>query len=117
MSYDIYLKDESGNPLALPPECPQAIGGTFAVGGRMAELNVTYNYSRVLYRLFPDNGIRSLYGKTGKETISLLDKAISELGNDTCEDYWQATEGNVKVALQGLLSMATHLPEGIWAGD
>ena len=58
-------------------------------------LNVTYNYGHFYYRpeVFGENGIRSIYGKTGAESIPMLEKAISALGDDVDDsDYWNATE-------------------------
>ena len=60
-------------------------------------------------------GIRSIYGKTGAESIPMLEKAISALGDDG--DYWNATEGNAKRALYGLLAFAKMRPDGVWDGD
>ena len=123
MLYDIYLKDPKtydvlNTELAtaeLPFDAPR--GGIFAVGSNRAEFNVTYNYSEILYRLFPDEGIRFLYGKTAQETIPSLEAVIAKLGDDIDPDYWKATEGNVKKALQALLTMAITLPHGVWTGD
>jgi hypothetical protein len=39
------------------------------------------------------------------------------LDDDVSEDYWEATEGNVRVALSGLLFLAQRAPQGIWKGD
>lgn len=116
MSYDIYLKNpETEETLTLPFVPPQ--GGTFSVGSRDAEFNITYNYGKILYSLFPDEGIRFLYGKTAEETTPALVNAIAKLGDDTDPDYWKATEGNVKIALRSLLEMAIALPHGVWDGD
>ncbi len=40
--------------------------------------------------------------------------AISKLGNDVDKNYWEATEGNAKRALHGLLALAKLRPDGIW---
>lgn len=92
-------------------------GGTYAVGGTTElTLNVTYNYSKILYDVIP-GGIRSLYGRTAAETIPTLKNAAESLGNDCDADYWKPTEGNVKRAILQLLSMATMRPDGVWQGD
>lgn len=83
-------------------------------------LNVTYNYGHFYYQpeVFGENGIRSIYGKTGAESIPMLEKAISALGDDVDDsDYWHATEGNAKRALYGLLAFAKMRPDGVWEGD
>ena len=42
---------------------------------------------------------------------------IAQLGNDVGDGYWAPTEGNAKLALIQLLTMARMRPDGIWAGD
>ena len=54
---------------------------------------------------------------TGAESVPVLEGAISKLGDDTDEDYWKPTEGNVKQALEQLLALARMRPDGVWAGD
>ena len=64
-----------------------------------------------------EDGIRTIYGKSGAESIPILEDAISKLGNDVDADYWKATEGNAKRPLMQLLAMAKMRPDGIWEGD
>lgn len=119
MSYDIYLVNPvSKEPLKL--DSPHYMrGGTYAVSGEEeAHLNVTYNYAPHYYRVLDaEKGIRVLYGKSGAESIPLLEKAIALLGDDSDQDYWKATEGNAKAALFQLLSLARMRPDGVWTGD
>lgn len=118
MSYDIDLKDPvTGETLQL--DAPhQMKGGTYCVGGTTeASLNVTYNYSRHFYRVFGEGGIRSIYGKTGAESIPLLAGAIAQLGDDVDADYWAPTEGNAKRALVQLAALAALRPDGVWDGN
>lgn len=120
MSYDIELKDPVTKE-TLVLEHPHFIqGGTYALNGTTEMwLNITYNYSRFYYRpdVFGENGIRSLYGMTGAESIPVLKKAISALGDDVSPDYWEATEGNAKKPLCSLLAFAQMRPDGVWDGD
>ena len=118
MSYDIELKDPvTGCALELD-EPHQMKGGTYALGGSLyAELNITYNYAPFYYNLLGEKGIRVIYGKTGAESIPLLQEAANNLKDDVSDDYWEATEGNAKRALQHLIELAKIKPEGIWAGD
>lgn len=96
----------------------QMKGGTYALGGTpQAWLNITYNYSQHYYRVFGENGIRSIYGKTGAESLPLLEAAVAQLGDDKDEDYWKATEGNAKAALYQLMAFAKMRPDGVWKGD
>lgn len=134
MSYDIELIDPvTGNTLEL--DAPHHMrGGTYALGGTTrAHLNVTYNYSPQFCRVFPPratteaeraewgrnefNGIRTLYGMTGAESLPVLDNAIATLGDDVDPDYWKATDGNAKRALVQLRALAAMRPDGVWAGD
>ncbi len=137
MSYDISLVDPvSRETLAL--DIPHHMrGGTYAVGGTsLAELNVTYNYAPQFTRVFealtvahdgaPDwlkaqadgvQGIRTIYGMTGAQSLPVLERAISQLGDDVDPDYWKATDGNAKRALLQLKALAAMRPDGVWSGD
>lgn len=121
MSYDISLCDPVTHE-PLKADSPHFIaGGMRAMGGtKELWLNVTYNYGHFYYRpeVFGESGIRSIYGKTGAESIPMLEKAISALGDDVDDsDYWHSTEGNAKRALCGLLAFARMRPDGVWDGD
>lgn len=117
MSYDIYLNEPEGGTCQL--EIHGIRGGTYAMGGtNEAWLNVTYNYSKHFHKhVDSEQGIRWLYGKTGKETIPRLAEAISALKPDESDDYWESTEGNARLALMGLKVFAEARPDGVWAGD
>jgi hypothetical protein len=118
MSYDIDLVDPVTRE-TLHTEVPhQMNGGTYALGGTTElTFNITYNYYKHFRRVMGENGIRSIYGKSGAESITILKNAISQLGDDVSEDYWNATEGNAKRSLFSLLAMAQLRPDGIWVGD
>ena len=62
-------------------------------------------------------GIRSIYGKTGAESIPVLRKATEALTDEVAPNYLKTTEGNVKKSLYQLLSMAHMRPDGVWYGD
>ena len=118
MSYDIKLCDAvTGEVLYL--DAPHQIrGGTYCVGEiTEAWLNVTYNYSGHFYRVFGEKGIRTIYGMTGAESIPGIEAAATQLADDATNNYWEATEGNAKRALMGLLAFARLRPDGVWAGD
>lgn len=117
MSYDFDLTDPVTGETLHAEGTHQIRGGTYALGGTTElSLNITYNYSRHFCQIFGSDGIHILNGKTGAETIPLLKEGISKLGNDVQDDYWQATEGNAKQALHGLLAFATMRPDGVWKG-
>lgn len=118
MSYDIDLVDPVSKKVLQLDSPHHMRGGTYALGGTTdASLNVTYNYSSHFYKHLGDGGIRIIYGKTGAESIPLLQEAISKLGDDVSEDYWEPTEGNAKRALVQLLALARMRPDGVWDGD
>lgn len=118
MSYDISLLDPVTKKTIQFDNEHRVIGGTYALGGTTeAWLNITYNYSEFYYNVFGENGIRTIYDMTGAGSIPILKDAISKLGNDASNNYWDATEGNAKKALHGLLAFAQMRPDGIWYGD
>lgn len=135
MSYDITLKDPVTKK-TLELDSPHQIkGGTYAIGGTQeAWLSITYNYSRWYYKdeVFPSQGIRTIYGMSGAESIPVLKAAISALENSTdeisdeerreCEEqgatgYWMPTKGNAIKPLYSLLAFAQMRPDGVWEGD
>lgn len=80
MSYDIRLIDPVTRE-AIEAEAPHLMqGGTYVQGGT-AELwlNVTYNYGKHYRRVMGDDGIRTIYGMTGAESIPILE-------NEYCGD-------------------------------
>ena len=118
MSYDIRLKDPITKETIQLDKPHQMRGGTYEIGGTQeAWLNVTYNYSEHYYRLFGENGISTIYGLTGAESIPLMKEVASKLGDDISDNYWDATEGNAKKALLQLIALAEMRPDGIWDGD
>ncbi len=119
MSYDIKLCHPVSNEVIELDSPHQLRGGTCAVGGTVeAWLNVTYNYGSHYYRVFDgEEGIRTIYSMSGAESIPVLKKAIAQSGDDISDDYWEATEGNAKAALHGLLALAKLRPDGVWRGD
>lgn len=116
MGYDLRLDRQSGATLELehPHLCR---GGTYARDGTTeCWLSVTYNYYGIFRRFLGEDGIEALYGLTGGESIPFLERAISQLHGDPDENYWRATDGNARAALEDLLALARLRPEGIWSG-
>jgi hypothetical protein len=117
MSYDIDLIDqETKKPAAVENH---EEGGTYAIGGiKEASLNITYNYSKSFYEhLDTEQGIRWLYGKTGKETEQRLASAVAILGTERHDNYWEPTPGNAGYALSILLKWARQHPTAVFEGD
>ena len=118
MSYDICLRDPVTKQTIQLDDHHDIKGGTYALGGTTeAWLNITYNYNRHFRKTMGEEGIRTIYGLTGTESITVLKDAIDKLGDDVSDDYWETTEGNAKKALYGLLTFAELRPDGIWDGD
>ena len=119
MSYDIKLVDPITKELLTVETKHHIAGGNYELGGTHdLWLNVTYNYGHFYYKLIDEEkGIRSIYGMSGAESIPILQKAIDNLGDDVSKRYWDATEGNAKRALLGLLAFAELRPDGVWDGD
>lgn len=112
MSYDLHF---DCGPIAAH----NISGGTYAEGGTSEPwFNITYNYAEHYYRLWPDAGIRSLYGMTARQVVAELDSRIPELVGKPDPDYWSSTEGNAKVALLGLRALAASCPpDAVLNGD
>lgn len=117
MSYDIDLTDPVTGAVLEMDQPHHMRGGTYAMGGttEMA-LNITYNYSKH-YGAIGEAGIRSIYGKTGAESVPMLQRCIDGLSDETDANYWNATPGNAKRALLQLLAFAKMRPDGVWQGD
>lgn len=123
MSYDIRLHDPvSREPIELEAKHFMR-GGTYAIDGTSeAWLNITYNYSKFYYEVEPEKGISSVYGKTGAESIPVLQNMIDQIIKkypklETSENYWNAASGNAIKPLHQLIAMAKMRPDGVWDGD
>ena len=107
-------------------------------GSTELSINITYNYGAILRKVinpvfapltleeaegseevenWEERGIRFLYGMTALEAIPILEEAINKLADDVSDDYWEATEGNVKSALNKLLTLCKMRPDAIISGD
>ena len=94
MSYDIELKHPITHETLVCEVAHQIRGGTYAVGGTQEMwLNITYNYGRFYRRddVFGENGIRTIYGMTGAESIPVLKKAMAALKADSYHQRWYPT--------------------------
>lgn len=113
MSFWVDLNDASDKNVSV---FPFREGGTYdLLGSTEARLNVTYNYSSFYYKhLNPEKGLRWLDGKRASETIEALASAVTVLGTEQDEDYWEPTAGNAGYALSILLGWAKQYPDAIW---
>lgn len=114
MSYDVSIINKDTNKEVTITTKHQIRGGTYCLGGtNELSVNITYNYSPFFKKVLGDKGIRVLNGMEIKESIPLLEEAISKLGDDVDENYWAPTEGNAKEALINLVQLAKLCPEYI----
>ena len=77
--------------------------------------SVTYSYVDILCDKLGQHGLYEIDGKTGEESIPILESAINCLKDDETNDRWEATEGNVKRALRGLLEASKKNPNNKWS--
>lgn len=135
MSYDISLVDPVTKETLIMDAPHQMRGGMYAIGGTYEMwINITFNYAQWYYKdyAFGENGIRSIYGLSGAESIPVLRKVITGLENSKeelsadeakeCSDqgvsgYWMPTRENAIKPLYQLLAMAQMRPDGVWEGD
>lgn len=103
MSYDIHLKDPVTQETAEVPG-HLMIGGTYRADyhpetktftpalNTEAWLNITYNYGRY-YREVYERGIRTIYGMSGLDSLSVLEKMINYLeGKYKIKGEWISTK-------------------------
>lgn len=117
MSWSFDLCDPVTKEVLSTDEKHFMFGGNICVGGETAmTLDITYNYSDIINSVIGGEYSYAclLDGQSGAETVPILKDAISKLSNDVDDDYWKATEGNVKRALSQLLAFAQMRPDGIW---
>lgn len=118
MSYDINLIDPQTEQVLTIKEKHDIAGGTYQVGGTTnLSFNITWNYAKFLRKALGEQGVRTIYGMTGVESIPILESGIAKLESDVTDDYWECTEGNTKLAMQRLLDLAHLGLNGIWKGD
>lgn len=102
---------ETEEPLTLSAPDFHAEGGTIVMGGTdKCDVSVTYNYAEHFQ-------FSKLHGLTGRDSISMLEEAIANLGTARNADYWASTKGNAGYMCNVLLGWARQHPNGIWEVD
>ena len=115
MSYDIELVDRTTGDVIQLPTKHLMTGGTFRAEYNPetdtfsplpisdAWLNITYNYAHYYYeategdeRFGESGGIRGIYGKTGAESIALLDTMITRITDKYTKDGEWITTTRIK---------------------
>lgn len=107
MSYSMYIINKKTSEPVRFPWKHLFHGSNMTVGGTdSAYMNVTYNYGKILRESLGGDGLKDFHGKNIRETLEPLKTAIASLGDEKPDDdYYAPTKGNVKLALQGLLSL------------
>ena len=98
MSWNVAIIKPDGE--TLPVERHNE-GGTYVLGGiTEAELNVTYNYSKLYHEhLGLREGFRGLDGMSVYDALPFLKRGCDALPDDAGRDYWAPTPGNAGHAL------------------
>ncbi len=120
MSYDISLRNENDHPVRVPLFMAGSVlqaeltkeGTLVPIGTSIAEISVTSNYSQVTKLL--NFSFNDLDGKTGEETLLILNRIVDEFGTEPYKDYWAPTPGNVGAMVQVLLEWARLYPAAVW---
>ena len=115
MSYDLYIVDVHGNKMQSPFK-HDIRGGTYCIGGTdELWLSVTFNYAQAFSKAFEnDRGIKLLHGMPCLQSIPIILAAMTRLGDDVTDRYWDATEGNAKKALWDCIQLAALGCDGFW---
>lgn len=93
-------------------------GANYPLGGsNEAHISITFNYWNHFVKVLGEEGIRTIYGMSSKQSIPLLTECIEKLEDSHSNSYWEPTEGNARKALISLRELARLYPDGIWAGD
>ena len=87
------------------------------------DFDYTYNVSKMWYACYPDNGIREIYGKTGRAAAPILFKLV-EYMQDNKEKLLEFEPKNGGGSCYGayefvlkLLDSSLRQPDEIWEGD
>lgn len=99
MSYNVQLVRTKGSKLINTGNFIEEGCSQYEDGTSYTELGVTYNY---IY-LF---SFEELDGLTVEEGLEKLESTIVLLKDDVDENYWEATEGNVRKTLMILAEFA-----------
>lgn len=87
------------------------------------EFNYTYNVSPMWYASMPENGIREIYGKTGKEAAKIINTMMAHMIDNWDKmvvmnpvNGWGSAAGAYDF-LARLSAASMRNPDEIWAGD
>ena len=103
MSYDIDLKDKDGNVVA--------------------DFNIKYSSSGMFCCVFPEDGIRTIYGEPSEKALEhlleihyMLITCREQMKQYEPENGWGTWENTVKV-INKMCMVAAENPDCVWSGD
>lgn len=87
------------------------------------DFNYTWNVAPMWYDLYKENGIREIYGLTGKQAVPVL-RALREHMEDNAERLRELEPDNGWGSFDGALAFVSNLiaaslrnPDDLWDGD
>ena len=105
MGYSLWLENKPDGLMCKRKEPEVDLGNMLCIGGSdLMEFNITYNYSHYYYEAdgFEKDGIRTIYGKTGKQSLPLLRKLSAQILKkyfNASKNRWKQTIRQKKVAV------------------
>lgn len=89
MGYSLWLEDKETEQMCRRKEPEVDLGNVLCIGGSdLMEFNITYNYKPYYHNTkgFEKDGIRTIYGLTGKESLPLLKRLAEDIENNFKKD-------------------------------
>lgn len=114
MSYSLWLENKDNELMCKRKEPEVNLGTMLCIGGSdLMEFNITYNYAHYYYEVegFEEDGIRKIYGMTGKESLPYLDMLCMHIQKkyyNRDKQRWKQTVRQKKVPVMN----GEVLPEG-----
>lgn len=82
MGYSLWLEDKETGIICRRKKPEVDLGNMLCIGGSdLMEFNITYNYAPYYDKAvrFQENGIRTIYGMSGKDSLPLLNELIKDI--------------------------------------
>jgi hypothetical protein len=78
--------------------------------------NIPLSYEDRFKKVLGPLGIRKIYGMKAADTLSILRAAANNLKDNIDNTWWFSTEGNARLAIFTLISLARLCPSAVWKG-
>ena len=105
MSYSLWLEDKKTGLMCERKKPEVDLGNMLCIGGSdLMEFHITYNYSYYYYEAegFEEEGIRTIYGKTGEQSLPLLRNLSAQIMKkyfNASKNRWKQTIRQKQVAV------------------